>query len=101
MGLLSYVSQRLAAGADHPSLWRLSSAVLSPRLGGRGCWGWGSMVRVVLGKMAVCGVVMLLPCCVLATHVPAQRSTSARVSWRAAAAQTCSFFCDVALCYNC
>ena len=67
-------------------VWRLSRAVLSPRLGGRGCWGWVSMVRVVLGKMAVCGAVMLLPlCCILATHVPAQRSTSARVSWRAAA----------------
>ena len=59
-------------------VWRLSRAVLRPRLGGRGCWGWGSMVRVVLGKMAVCGAVMLLLlCCILATHVPAQRSIAA------------------------
>ena len=49
-------------------VWRLSRAVLSPRLGGRGCWGWVSMVTRVLGKMAVCGVVMLLLlCCILYT----------------------------------
>ena len=57
-------------------VWRLSRAVLRPRLGARGCWGGVSMVT--RGKMALCGVVMLLPlCCILSTLHMSQHSAAA------------------------
>ena len=56
-------------------VWRLSRAVLRPRLGARGCWGGVSMVT--RGKMAGCGVVMLPLCCILSTLHMSQHSAAA------------------------
>ena len=67
-----------------------------PRLLGRGVHGDQGQD----GAVWCCDAAATLLYTVHTAHVPAQRSSSARVSWRATA-QTCSFFCDVAVCYNC